>query len=112
MAYNVPQKYYLVTNSYSNLDNYPKDKKWIRFREVEINRRKPSHRYALYSGRIFSYDVVVGWNGSNRRGWSPILESIIHLDQMSLFNRLVARYQKQKEKEKAKTKREQARLAA
>lgn len=97
-----PRKYHLVTNGYSNLDNFPKGKKWIRFEYAGISRRKSAHRYALDSGRIFTYEVLVDWRGSNRRGWSPILESIIHLDQLPLFNRLVTRYQKDRERVKAK----------
>ena len=105
-----PKKYYLRTNRHGNLDSQPKDKRWIEFGAAGLNRRKASHRHALNSGRIFTYEVCVGFNGSNRRGWSPVLESIIHLDQIPLFRRLVAQYEKQKEREKSKTKREQARL--
>ena len=105
-----PRKYQLWTNSHGNLDAHPPGVKWVTFDTVEVTRRKPSHRFALDSGRIFTYEVLDGFTGSNRRGWSPILIPIIHLDQMPLFRRLVTQYQRQADKQKSKRKREYARL--
>ena len=104
-----PKKYYIPTNSHGNLSSFPKDKKWVRFTHADINRRKPAHRSALQSGRIFYYEVCEGFTGG-KYGWSPLLAPIIHYDQLPLFHRLVSQYEKQKARQKKKQSRNRARL--
>lgn len=86
-----PKKYSLETNRYGNLDSQPTG--WMTFTDAGITKHSKHHRAALESGRIFSYEVIRGFHGGSRHGWSPILEPIIHRDQMPLFWRLVLKSQ-------------------
>ena len=108
-----PKKYSLTTNKYGNLDSQPTG--WVTFAEAEVTKQSKHHRIALESGRIYTYEVLRGFNGGSRHGWSPILEPIIHRDQLPLFSRLVAKSQTASRKEakiKAKGRRIKAKLQA
>ena len=87
-----PKKYTLETNEHGNLDSQPVG--WITFEEAGISKRSRHHRAALESGRIYLYEVLLGFDGGRsdgRYGWRPILEPGIHRDQMPLFDRLASR---------------------
>ena len=88
----IPKKYQLKNqlNNYGNLDNQPSG--WVTFSDAKINMHSKHHRDAVRSNRIYTYEVLRGFDGGFRRyGWKPILESIIHKDQLPLFRRLIAK---------------------
>lgn len=92
-----PKKYNLTTNRYGNLDSQPTG--WLTFSVAGVTKQSKHHRIALASGRIYTYEVLRGFDGGSRHGWSPILEPIIHRDQLPLFHRLVAKSQAASKKE-------------
>ena len=89
------------TNDYGNLTFCPKN--WISFDAAEINKKKKTHKIALESKRLYTYQVLAGFTKSGRF-FNPVLYEIIHKDQLPLFQRLVKQAEKDisQEKEKAK----------
>jgi len=88
-----PKKYNLKhrLNSHGNLDSKPTG--WMTFSDAGVNRKSTHHRKALESGRIYVYEVLMGFDGDSRYGWRPVLDPILHRDQLPLFRRIVERSQ-------------------
>jgi len=93
-----PKKYKLLKNSYGNVESKNIPKGWINFEE---NKRSKHVRYALNSGRIYTYERMDGFN-KTRGGWKPELTTIIHTDQLPLLARLIAKSKRESEKAKKK----------